>query len=203
MLCLTGAMYPAMDLTAGEKERGTMETILASPASRAEIVLGKFLLVVTASLVTAALSILSFAITIFGGAELFSELTKNFVIAVSTRALLAVLVMILPLSLIFAAALLAISVMARSYREAQTYITPLMFIVILPAMASFLPGVELNAKLALVPILNVSLVSKEIFSGQYPWGLIALIFLSTTAYAAAAIYLAVRQFSREEVLFRT
>ncbi len=66
-----------------------------------------------------------------------------------------------------------------------------------------LPGVELNAKLALVPILNVSLVSKEILTGTYPWGLIGLIFASPCVYAAAALFVALRQFQRESVLFRT
>jgi len=202
-LALTGAMYPAMDLTAGEKERGTMETILASPVSRAELVLGKFLLVLTASLVTTALSIASFGVTILGGAELLRGVTPGLVVAVSTKAAAAVFFILLPLAILFSAALLAIAVMARSYREAQTYLTPLMFVVILPAMAAFLPGVELNARLALIPILNVSLVSREIFTGQYPWGLIALIFGSTLVYAAAAIGMAIRQFQREEVLFRT
>jgi sodium transport system permease protein len=202
-LALTGAMYPAMDLTAGEKERGTMETILASPVGRAELVLGKFLLVLTASLVTTALSIVSFGVTILGGAELLRGVTPGLVVAVSTKAAAAVFFILLPLAILFSAALLAIAVMARSYREAQTYLTPLMFVVILPAMAAFLPGVELNTRLALIPILNVSLVSREIFTGQYPWGLIALIFGSTLVYAAAAIGLAIRQFQREEVLFRT
>jgi sodium transport system permease protein len=99
--------------------------------------------------------------------------------------------------------LLAISLIARSYREAQSYLGPLIFVVILPGMASMLPGVELNNRLALVPILNVSLVAKDIFAGQYHWNQIGLIFASTCVFAALALYVAVRQFNREEVLFRT
>lgn len=203
VLCLTGAMYPAMDLTAGEKERGTIETILASPASRLDIVLGKFFLVCLASLVTTALSIASFAFTLLAGADFMLKLSKNLVIAISVKAVAAVFIMVLPLALFFSATLIAISVMARNYREAQSYLGSSIFIVILPAMASFIPGVELNARLALIPILNVTLVAKEIFSGTYPWNYIALIFGSTMVYAAAALYAAVWQFHREEVLFRT
>ncbi len=202
ILCLTGAMYPAMDLTAGEKERGTMETILVSPAARSDIVLGKFLLILTFSLVTTALSIFSFAVSVIGGAELFQRLTPGFAVAVSTKAAVAVLFLILPLAILFSAALMAVSIYARSYREAQTLIGPSIFIVIFPAMASMAPGVELNHRLALVPILNVSLVSKEIFAGNYPWAFIASIFLSTTVYALVALYFASRQFQKEEVLFR-
>jgi sodium transport system permease protein len=203
VLCLTGAMYPAMDLTAGEKERGTIETLLVSAASRTELVLGKFLLVMLVALCTTALSIASFLVTVVGGTTLIRQVTKELVLVVSGKAAAAVFLIVLPLAVVFAAALLAIAVTARNYREAQQYIQPLMFLIILPAMASFVPGVELKPTFALIPILNVSLAAKEIFAGNYPWGSIALIFGSTCVYAAAALYWAVRQFHREEVLFRT
>jgi sodium transport system permease protein len=202
-LCITGAMYPAMDLTAGEKERGTIETILASSVSRMQLVIGKFLVVLTVAVGTTALSIVSMAITILGSATLLMRISEKIVVAVSTKAVAAVFFLILPLAFLFSAALLAISISARNYREAQAYVTPLIFLVILPAMASFIPGIELNARLALVPILNVSLASKEILAGSYPWGMLGLIFLSTSVYAGAALYVAYRQFQREEVLFRT
>jgi len=203
ILCLTGAMYPAMDLTAGEKERGTMETIIASPATRGEIVFGKFLLVLLSSVVTTALSILSFAVTVIVGGGILGRFTKEFVIQVSARSTATVFVMVLPLAVAFSAALMAIALIARNYREAQGYIAPLMFVVILPAMGSFIPGIELNATLAMVPILNVSLLAKEVFAGQYPWKMIGLIFAWTCVYAAAALWFAVRQFKREEIIFRT
>ncbi len=203
VLCLTGAMYPAMDLTAGEKERGTMETILASPVRRLELVLGKFLLVLLTSATTTALSVISFALTFLAGTQLFSEITARFALTVSGKATAAVFFLVLPLAIFFSAALMAISVFARNYREAQTYLGPLMLLVILPATASFIPGIELNTRLALIPILNVSLMAKEVLGGTYNWPLIGLIFASTCVYAGAALYLAVRQFHREEVLFRT
>jgi sodium transport system permease protein len=203
LLCMTGAMYPAMDLTAGEKERGTIETLLASPLRRSEIVTGKFLLVLTAAMTTAALSLLSFAGTILGGATLIQRISTRLTIALSIKALAAVLFLILPLAVLFSAGLLAVSLLARNYREAQSYVGPLMLLVIVPAVFSMIPGIELNTRLALVPILNVSLVAKEVFAGQYPWKFLALIFGSTALYAAAAIALAVRMFHREDVLFRS
>jgi sodium transport system permease protein len=203
ILCLTGAMYPAMDLTAGEKERGTMETILVSPVGRGELVAGKFLLVLLTSVATTALSIASFALTVLMGANLAGRFGVDIVLAVSGKAVAAVFLMVLPLAVLFSAALLALALYARSYREAQTYLGPLFMVVILPAIFSMLPGIELNARLAMVPILNVSLVAREIFSGVYQWDLIALIFVSTSVLAAAALWFAARQFRREEVLFRS
>ena len=73
----------------------------------------------------------------------------------------------------------------------------------MPAIIGALPGVDLNARLALVPVLNVSLVSKQLVSGIWQWDYLALIFGSTCVYAAAALALAVRMFNREDVIFRT
>jgi len=209
LLCLTGGMYPAMDLTAGEKERGTMETILSSPISRLDLVLGKFFLVLTASLVTAALSVLSMGVSFWGMQQLNGfDVSKHpeaagMQLHIGFTAVLSVFLMALPLAVLFSAGLITISLFAKSYKEAQSYISPLMILVIVPAVAAMLPGVELTAKLALIPILNVSLLCKELVTGTYHWNFIALIFLSTCVYAAAALFLAVKMFQREDVLFRS
>jgi sodium transport system permease protein len=208
LLCLTGAMYPAMDLTAGEKERGTIETILCSPVSRTHLVLGKFLMVLTASVATAVLSIISMTVSFVVGKKLLQgagggAAGQILQITMTGKAVLSVFVMVLPLAVLFSAALLAIALFAKSFKEAQSYISPLMIVVVLPAVAAVLPGVELNTTLALVPVLNTSLVSKEIMTGTYHWNYIALIFTSSCIYAAAAIAIAVKLFQREDVLFRT
>jgi sodium transport system permease protein len=208
LLCLTGAMYPAMDLTAGEKERGTIETILCSPVSRTHLVLGKFLMVLTASLATAVLAIASMSLSFGAGRQMllgFSHGKTNavFQITVTGKAMVSIFFVVLPLAVFFSAALLALSLFAKSFKEAQSYISPLMIVVVMPAVASLLPGVELNATMALIPVLNTSLVSKEIITGTYHWDLIALIFLSSSVYAGIAIAIAVKLFQREDVLFRT
>jgi len=209
LLCLTGGMYPAMDLTAGEKERGTMETILSSPISRLDLVLGKFFLVLTASLVTAALSVLSMGASFWGMQQLKAfDVSKNpdaagMQVHIGYAAVFSVFLMAVPLAVLFSAGLITISLFAKSYKEAQSYVSPLMILVIVPAVAAMLPGVELTGKLALVPILNVSLLCKELVTGTYHWNFIALIFLSTSVYAAAALFLAVKMFQREDVLFRS
>jgi sodium transport system permease protein len=206
ILVLTGTMYPAMDLTVGEKERGTIETILCSPISRTNLVLGKFLMVFTASLATAALAVASMGLTLAAAGHMVSGLLQfgkmGLQFQIHPRAVLWVFVMIVPLAVLFSAALLAISLFAKSFKEAQSYLSPLTIVVIAPAIVSILPGVELNAGLSLVPILNTSLVSKEIVSGTYHWNYIALIFSSSCVYAAAALWAAIRLFQREDVLFR-
>jgi sodium transport system permease protein len=208
LLCLTGAMYPAMDLTAGEKERGTMETILCSPVSRTHLVLGKFLMVLTASIATAVLTILSMAVSFGAGKKMLLAFTYGAAdaalqITITGKAIVSIFIVVLPLAVFFSAALLALSLFAKSFKEAQSYISPLMIVVVLPAVAALLPGVELTPALALLPVLNTSLVSKEIISGTYHWDLIALIFLSSSAYASVALAIAVKLFQREDVLFRT
>jgi sodium transport system permease protein len=208
LLCLTGAMYPAMDLTAGEKERGTIETILCSPVSRTHLVLGKFLMVLTASIATTVLSLASMAVSFGVGKQMLLGVAHGAAdaalqITITGRAIVSIFLIVLPLAVFFSAALLAISLFAKSFKEAQSYLSPLMIVVVLPAVAALLPGVELTPALALVPVLNTSLVSKEIITGTYHWNYIALIFLSSCIYAGAAIAIAVKMFQREDVLFRT
>lgn len=208
ILSLTGAMYPAIDLTAGEKERGTIETLLCSRVSRTHIVLGKFFMVLTASLTTAILAMISMggsfqvAKLLLAGSVKASE-NPMLHVSIGIKAILAVFVMALPITIFFSAVLLAIAILAKSYKEAQSYISPLMIVVIMPAIIGMLPGTELNTQFSLIPVLNTTLVCKEIVSGTYHWHSIGIIFLSTCAYAAAALFIAVKQFNREEVLFRT
>ena len=215
LLCFTGAMYPAMDLTAGEKERGTMETLLCSPVPRTAIVLGKFLTVLTASLASMLFSLLSMSVSFVVGARMLFGAGQGFappaggapggimVSVIDPLGVVGVCALIVPVAVLFSALLLGVSLLAKSMKEAQSYVSPLVIVIILPAMVGMLPGVELDAKLALVPILNLSLACKEMLSGVWRWHYIALIFGSTAVYAAAALAGAVALFRREAVLFRS
>lgn len=209
LLCMTGAMYPAIDLTAGEKERGTMETILSSPVSRMDLVLGKFFLVLSAALATAALSVLSMGISFNVMGHVNQSSTKEhadtsaLLLQLGPKPVAFIFVMALPLAVLFSSALMTIALFAKTYKEAQSYLTPMTFLVVIPAVASLLPGVELTPKLALVPILSTSLVCKEIIAGTYHWNSIAIIFVSTCVYAVVALFLAFKTFQRESVLFRS
>jgi sodium transport system permease protein len=209
LLCMTGAMYPAMDLTAGEKERGTMETILSSPISRSHLVVGKFFLVLSASLATAALSVISMGAS-FWTAQHFHLFdfgdpgeTNTMQLKIGLGAALSVFLMALPVAVLFSAVLFTIALFAKTYKEAQSYLTPMTFLIIIPAVAAMLPGIDLTPKLALIPILNVSLLCKELVAGTYHWTYMSLIFISTCVYAAVALFLAIKMFQRESVLFRS
>ena len=207
LLCMTGAMYPAIELTAGEKERGTMETILSSPISRMNLVLGKFLLVLSAALATAALSVMSMGIS-FSLLRRFNMSSGRgdaaaLLLQLGPKAVASIFLMALPMAVLFSAVLMTIALFAKSHKEAQSYLTPMTFLVVIPAVASLLPGVELTPKLALIPILNTSLVCKEIMTGTYHWNSIAWIFGSTCVYAAVALFVAFKTFQRESVLFRS
>lgn len=215
IMCFTGAMYPAIDLTAGEKERGTMETLLCSPVPRVNIVLGKFLMVMTASVTTMALSLVSMGASVVIGGSLLGGGAAKAAAAGAAKAasasvipmldplgIFGVFAMVLPVAVLFAAVLLAVSLYAKSYKEAQSYVSPLIIVIIMPAVMGMLPGIDLTVKTALIPILNLSLVCKEMLSGVWNWPMIGLIFGSTVVYAGIALAYCVRMFNREDVIFR-
>src|SRR5712692_3174575 len=140
LLCFQGAMTPAIDLSAGEKERGTMETILSSPISRIHLVLGKFFLVFTAAITTAGLAVTSMAVSFFISQKLHTfdsagaSSGNSFQLHVSAGAIFSIFIMALPLAVMFSAGLLTIALFAKSHKEAQSYIAPLVFVIIIPAV---------------------------------------------------------------------
>jgi sodium transport system permease protein len=206
ILCFMGAMNPAMDLTAGEKERGTMETLLCSPAARTDIVLGKFCMVLTGSVMAVVCSLVSMGATLAlvggpVGASGAGAAASG--LRIDPLGILGVLAMVIPVAVLFSAVLFTVSLFAKSFKEAQSYAGPMILVVILPLVIGILPGIDLNLPLSLVPLLNISLVCKEMLSGIWHWGYIAIIFLSMALYAAAALAVAVAMFQREGVIFRT
>lgn len=209
ILCFSGAMYPAMDLTAGEKERGTMETLLCAPVNRINIVLGKFFMVLTASATTVALTVVMMGASAFvapmvfgGGGGGAAGAGGGMQMLIDPVGLLGVFAMVVPVAVLFAAVELTIALFAKSFKEAQSLVSPLMIVIIIPTAMGMLPGIELSAKTALIPILNLSLVCKEMLSGTWSWGYIALIFGSSAVYASIALWLCVKMFNREDVIFR-
>jgi sodium transport system permease protein len=127
----------------------------------------------------------------------------NLIPTIDPLGLVGVIAMTLPVAVLFAAIAFTVSLFAKSYKEAQSYLAPLMIFVFLPAGVGMLPGIDLNAKLALVPLLNLSLVCREMLAGEWHWNYIGLIFGSTSVYAGVALALAVKMFNREDVIFRT
>ncbi len=199
-----GSIYPALDLGAGEKERGTLETILSSPASRFDIVMGKFLVVVLFSIATAFLAMLGVLIMVYQFLPTIeTNITQTVMDMLGPRRIFIIMSMVLPVSAFFAAVALAISIFARSFKEAQSMMAPLNIIIILPAMIGMLPGFELSAVTAAIPILNLSLATKAILGGSADPILIAEVYLSLFLLAGVSIYGCVKWFNREETLFRS
>ncbi|HKE28584.1 MAG TPA: ABC transporter permease subunit [Bryobacteraceae bacterium] len=203
LLMFTGCMYPAVDMTAGEKERRTLEVLLASAAGRDEIVLGKILAASTAAFITATLNIFSIAISFQSGlmGQNLREVLEGTRLDASTVLLL--LIAVLPTAITAAAVMITISSFAKSFKEGQSYLSPLIMLVVFPAVIGMMPGMEASPRLALLPVFNVSQLIKSIFAGDYTAAAFLVSFASNLVYAAVAFAIAVRIFQREDVLFRT
>ncbi len=202
MVCLMAAMYPAIDTGAGEKERGTLETLLLAPVSRTAIVLAKFLMLFTVGLTSALLMIVSVGLLLhFFGHAIGGDVVQM-VRAIGVLDLTMVALMLVPTAAIFAAILLSLSIYAKSYKEAAGLISPLMLVTILPTLVALLPGVELNWTWAMVPLTNVSLAMKELVKGTMDYRMFSVILLSTTLTAGLLLALCRWWFNREQVLFR-
>ncbi|MFL5246016.1 MAG: ABC transporter permease subunit/CPBP intramembrane protease [Gemmataceae bacterium] len=200
MWSLAGALYPAVDLCAGEKERGTMETLLISPAAREEIVLGKFLTIWVFSAATALLNLLSLAGTTWH----FRDLLPSDALRIGP--IFWCVLLVLPLSAFFSAVCLAIGAYARSTKEGQYYLMPL-FLLTMPLMfLSLAPGVELNPFYCMVPVTGVALLMQRLMLAASPDQAALFYLLPVLApmalYGWLALRWAIEQFQREEVLFR-
>ncbi|MGA2797421.1 MAG: ABC transporter permease subunit/CPBP intramembrane protease [Thermoguttaceae bacterium] len=196
---LTGAFYPAVDLCAGEKERGTLETLLSSPAQRSEIVLGKLLTIMLFSMVTAVLNLISVGFTMWVSLGHFKVLGPPPLL--SAVWLLAALV---PISALFSALCLALAAFARSTKEGQYYLMPLLLVTMPLVILPMSPGMELNLGNSLIPITGVMLLLRSLLEGHYLPALqySPVVIGVTLAACMLAIRWAVDQFNSESVLFR-
>ncbi|HSW11011.1 MAG TPA: ABC transporter permease [Bacillota bacterium] len=204
----TGGMYAAIDGAAGEKERGTLEPLLSTPASRTAIVIGKYLAVVLTSVLASAVSLLGMVLTFLvrpaallgPGADLQVGLAE----ILPAPAAGVILLVVLGLAGMFSALQLAISLYARSFREAQTYLSPLSFVVIFPAIfTQFLPVEHVPEWFFFVPVLGSLAVLKEALVGIIDLEHIAMTLAVSAVGIRFALAFAVACFRKERVLFRT
>jgi sodium transport system permease protein len=211
IMSLTGAFYPAIDICAGEKERGTMETLLISPASRGEIVMGKFFTVLLASVLTAFLNLVSMGLTGFQLARRMSALAKSVgpgaadVIAPpSLVSSFWMVLLLIPPAAFFSAVCIALAVLAKSMKEGQYYMTPLYLISLPLIFLTLAPGVSLDPFYSLVPITGVSLLLRAIMQGDFVVArrYFLPVLIPTCVYGVLALRWAIDQFQREDVLFR-
>lgn len=203
LFCLMGAMYPAIDLFTGEKERGTMETILSVPASRLQILLGKMLVVVLSGVISGVLTILGLYLALQLNPDVPGWVITMANELLSPQSLGLIILMLIPLTTFFAGVLIPASIYAKSFKEAQSLIQPLMFFVIVPLVIAMMPGFELDTFTALMPIVNVALATKEIVAGTIDYGLLSLVFISLFVFAGIGIAVCVKWFGAEGNILRT
>jgi sodium transport system permease protein len=208
IMTVTGAFYPAVDVAAGEKERGTMETLLISPAKRSEIVVGKFLTVLLASLSTAVLNLISIGMTgkymsSIAGARAFERVGD--LSLPSPLAILWVLVLMVPLAALFSALCLALATFARSSKEGQYYLSPLLMVTMGLTVFCLSPAVEIQPFYSVMPVVGPALLLKELIvtpeRGETLLYAIPVL-ITSIAYSLLALWWAIEQFQREDVLFR-
>jgi sodium transport system permease protein len=209
IMALTGAFYPAIDLGAGEKERGTMETLLICPATRSEIVLGKFFTVMLFSVTTALLNLGSLGLT---GKYMVSlaetgPMSRMGDLSLPPLASLAwVVVFLLPLAALFSALCLAFAMFARSTKEGQYYLTPLLMVTLGLTMFCLSPAVEMEPFYSVVPIMGPALLLKGLLLANHQAGALYLyavpVLIASLGYSLLALWWAIDQFGSEDVLFR-
>jgi sodium transport system permease protein len=205
---LTGAFYPAIDLCAGEKERGTLETLLCSPAQRSEIVWGKLFTIMVFSMATSVFNLLCMALTsvfILGRiAHLDATAAPAAIGMPPWSAVVWLLLALAPIAALFSALALAIAAFARSSKEGQYYLMPLLLVTLPLMMLPLLPTAELDLGMSLIPVTGVMLLLRALIEGQYVEALrYAVPVIAVTAVCClVAIRWAVEQFNNESVLFR-
>jgi sodium transport system permease protein len=200
LMTITGAVYPAIDLTAGERERGTLEVLVASPVPRLGLLMAKYVAVLTVALLTATVNLAAMTATILLGGlgqELFGAagLTPTIV--------LQVLGLLMLFATFFSAVLLTLTSFARSFKEAQAYLIPLMMVSIAPGLLSLAPDLKLSGMLAIAPLVNIVLLARDLLQGTAEAGVTTVVVISTLLYAVAAIGMAARFFAAEAVLYST
>ena len=187
LMTITGAVYPAIDLTAGERERGTMEAMIATPAPRFALLLSKYAAVVTVAFLTALANLFATWVTFsFGGLGKAIFGPAGF----SLWTLLQILPILTIFAAFFSSILLALCSFAKSFKEAQAYLIPVMLICLAPGLVTLMPNIEFTNLFAVVPLLNVLLLSRDIMTGQPPLVPSFIAVITTIAYGAAALVIA-------------
>ncbi|MAE67900.1 MAG: hypothetical protein CMJ18_26905 [Phycisphaeraceae bacterium] len=201
-----GAFYPAVDLTAGEKERGTFETLLSTPTSKMEIVCGKFLTIFCLSMLTGLLNLGSMTLSlVFTLSQATVEAGQGdafnlSLLQVSPSNVALILVLLVPLALFICSVMMSIALLARDFKEAQNFVTPFFILIMLPGLFAGVPGVELTRTTMFIPIANVALLCKQLLIGQGSAEMVFGVLLCTCICATLSLVVAVWLFQREDVI---
>ena len=200
MAITVSATYPATDTTAGEKERGTLETLLTLPIKSKDIILGKFLSVTLSSIITGVISFILAIISLVIAKDAFS-IYEGLDIMFSPFTVVISLIIIIVYSFFISGLCISIASTSKTFKEAQSALTPLTFISLFPGMIAFMISVGTTPLLSIVPFLNYSLIFTDINAGNVNWLNIALTIISSFVYIAIVLYYIIKQYKSEKILF--
>lgn len=201
---LMGAVYPSIDTTAGEKERGTLETLLTLPVRNDELIMGKFLAVSTISVVSAILNLLSMGIM---AGFLFSIMNTAETDAAGLNltgfipAVLIVVLCVVAFALFISAVTMCVTTFAKSFKEANNYVTPLLLVVMFTGYIGFIPNIEFTPLMASIPVVNICLLISNLLVFKYNFYLILIVLVTNVAYAVLAVWILSRIYDSEDILF--
>lgn len=199
VMLFMGALYPAVDATAGEKERGTLETLLVAPVRPLQVMAAKYLTVAALSVLASVANLLMLAITFGVGLHLENGVTVS--LRLSALQVLTLLSCLVPAALMASGVALAVASLARTFKEAQSFLTPVSMVAMLPGLLALMPGIELNGWTAAVPLLNVALLIKATVLGAARWPWVLETFGSVAVCALLALKLAANAFTSEALRF--
>jgi sodium transport system permease protein len=197
MFMLMGGSVVAMDIVAGEKERGSLETLLTTAAKREEIVTAKQFAILAVALVITLIQVAN--ILIYLNLKVI-ELPQDWMIEVPPLTIVTLLFLFIPFAAFFAAVLLMLSAYAKSYKEAQLYFFPVYLVSLIPALAAVLPGISLRSAIAIIPVANVSVAAREIMVGTFDWPMLAIACAAMWAAAIWAIRASAKMLSQENLI---
>ena len=197
LMTITGAVYPAIDLTAGERERGTLETLMAAPISRFWILFSKFVAVVTVAMLTAVLNLIGMFATIWA-----FQLDKQLGIEIfNISTILQILLLLILFAGFFSAVLLVVTSFAKSFKEAQVYLIPVILLSLGPGLMAMAPEMKLAGFNLVCPMVNILLMARDVISGGVEFGSALVVVLSTTLYGVLALSFAAKLFGSDAILY--
>lgn len=200
MAITVSSTYPATDTTAGEKERGTLETLLTFPIKSRDIILGKFLGVSISSIITGMISLILTIISLYIANNSF-ELYKDVNLMLPVSAYIFVSIIIVAYSLLISGLCIAIASKAKTFKEGQSALTPLTFITFFPGMIALIMNIKLTPVLSLIPFLNYNLIFQDIINNKYDIVNILCMFISTVVVIGIVLKIIIKQYKSERVLF--
>ncbi len=200
MAITVSATYPATDATAGEKERGTLETLLTFPIRSKDIIIGKFLSVSLSSIITGAISLILTIISLMVANNMF-QIYEGINLMLSLESTLFACIVIIAYSFLISGLCIAIASRSKTFKEAQSALTPLTFVSFFPGMIAFMINIESSTVLSLVPFLNFTLLFTDITAGTINYLQIFLMLLSTIAIIIVVLGIIIKQYKSEHVLF--